>query len=104
MSRRRGVVARVDLDTDGGVSPNAYVPLVTCEVRVFWPPRATEAQIMDAIHDAADQAIEQVLANGDFVATIAGDVRPAGVTVVPPLRGLGVDDSAPVTQAGDQIV
>jgi hypothetical protein len=48
---------------------------------------------MDAIHAAVDQAIAKVLANGNFIATIPA--APAG---------LGVDDSAPMTQTGDQIV
>lgn len=101
MSRRRGAVVRVDVDADGGRSPNAHVPLVTCEVRVFWPPLATEAQIMQAVHDATDKAVGQVLADGRFVATIEQVEHPGTVL---PAGGLGVDDSAPVTQAGDQIV
>lgn len=93
MGKREGVIGSVHTPADGGVSPNARLPYITAELRVHWPPLATEAQIMDAIHAAVDQAVAKVLANGHFIATIPAS--PAG---------LGVDDSAPITQTGDHIV
>ena len=56
MSRRLGFVVRVDHESDGGVSPNAYVPFVTVEVRVFYPPRATRDELDSALQDAFQQA------------------------------------------------
>jgi hypothetical protein len=49
MSSRDGVVVRADVRTDGGVSPNRKIPLVTCEIRLFWPDAAPQDHIDEAI-------------------------------------------------------
>ncbi|WNN93991.1 hypothetical protein SEA_NITRO_35 [Arthrobacter phage Nitro] len=56
MSSRPGIVTKQSVPADGGESPNRYAPFVTAEVRVFWPPKATHEQVMDAIDKAADEA------------------------------------------------
>lgn len=60
MSRRRGFIGTAKVSTDGGVSPNAYMPYVTAEVRVFAPPRATRAEIDVAIEEALADARRQL--------------------------------------------
>lgn len=54
MSRRRGYAASVRLSTDGGVSPNAYNPVITADLRVFAPPTSSRVEI--------DAALDQVIA------------------------------------------
>lgn len=57
MSKRPGLTVAVRNDADGGVSPNAYMPLITAEVRLFWPPRATREQILDSLNEAVEEAL-----------------------------------------------
>jgi hypothetical protein len=61
MASRDGVVVRVDVPCDGGVSPNRKIPLVTAEIRLFWPDKATTVEIMDALTGAVTQAMEEAL-------------------------------------------
>jgi hypothetical protein len=49
MSSRDGVVVRADVRTDGGVSPNRKIPLVSCEIRLFWPDAAPQEHIDEAL-------------------------------------------------------
>ncbi|QIG58511.1 hypothetical protein PQE18_gp33 [Arthrobacter phage DrSierra] len=56
MSSRPGVVTKQSVPADGGESPNRYAPFVTAEFRVFWPPKATEAEIERAIEKAVAEA------------------------------------------------
>ncbi|UYL87675.1 hypothetical protein SEA_VRESIDENCE_35 [Arthrobacter phage VResidence] len=60
MSSRPGVLATHIAPADGGVSPNRYIPSITAEVRVFWPPLATEAEILDALNRAVASAHKQI--------------------------------------------
>lgn len=62
MSSRPGIVVSVKRPADGGESPNGYVPQITAEVRVFWPPRATLGQVLVALDAAYRDAITNVLA------------------------------------------
>lgn len=59
MSARPGVLVTVREAADGGVSPNAYVPMVSVEVRAFWPPKSEPEAVEEAIQRAADQAIDE---------------------------------------------
>lgn len=45
---------------DGGVSPTTYVPYVTVDVRVHWPPRADYATICEAMYQAVREALGKV--------------------------------------------
>jgi len=56
MTRRPGIETTVHLDSDGGVTPNAYSPHISAHVRVYWPPRATDEQIEQALAAALDSA------------------------------------------------
>ncbi|QGZ17334.1 hypothetical protein SEA_KAYLISSA_34 [Arthrobacter phage Kaylissa] len=56
MSSRPGVVTKQSVPADGGESPNRYAPFVTAEIRVFWPPKATDAEIERAIERAVAEA------------------------------------------------
>lgn len=59
MARRPGFAVTVRADADGGVSPNTYMPLITAEVRLFWPPRATREQCLDALNDCVEEAMDK---------------------------------------------
>lgn len=59
MSKRPGFGVTVRADADGGVSPNAYFASITAEVRLFWPPRATREQVLDALHQAVEEALDK---------------------------------------------
>lgn len=61
MSARKAVYSIVDKGCDGGVSPNAYVPRITAEVRVHFPPyTVTQAEVTDALMDAYSDAMRQI--------------------------------------------
>ena len=59
MARRPGFGVTVRHDADGGQSPNFYMPLITAEVRLFWPPKATREQILDALEQAVEEAMDK---------------------------------------------
>lgn len=52
MSNRDGVVIRVDVPCEGGVSPNRKIPLVSVEIRGFWPDPATDQEVSAALLQA----------------------------------------------------
>lgn len=56
MSSRPGVVVSAFAAADGGVSPNRYIPTITVEIRAFWPPKATDAEIDAVLLDALIRA------------------------------------------------
>lgn len=60
MASRIGVIADASLDADGGVSPNRYTPKVSAHIRVYWPPLATESEIMWTLAEAFEDARKQV--------------------------------------------
>ncbi|WGH21108.1 hypothetical protein SEA_CASSIA_35 [Arthrobacter phage Cassia] len=60
MSSRPGVVTKQSVPADGGESPNRYAPFVTAEIRVFWPPKATDEEIETAIHRAVVEARRRI--------------------------------------------
>lgn len=60
MSARPGVVGGASVATGAGQSPNNYRPYITAEVRVFWPPLATDQQIEEAIQAALTHARVQI--------------------------------------------
>ncbi|UIW13450.1 hypothetical protein SEA_AMYEV_34 [Arthrobacter phage Amyev] len=60
MSSRPGVVTKQSAPADGGESPNRYAPFVTAELRVFWPPLATDEQIEDAITRAVAETRKRI--------------------------------------------
>lgn len=65
MSQRPRVHSTVRVPADGGKSPNRYVPEITAEVRVVWPPRADRAAVLGALdraHRDARRALEERLA------------------------------------------
>lgn len=50
MSARKGFYAITDVGCDGGVSPNAYVPRITAEIRLHFPPATvTKDQVREAL-------------------------------------------------------
>lgn len=59
MSARPGVLVTIRRPADGGESPHQTVASITAEVRVFWPPTAPAEDVIQAIRDAADQALQE---------------------------------------------
>lgn len=54
MSARKAHYAIVRQLCDAGISPNRYIPHITCEIRVFHPPHIPEADIRAVIDQALD--------------------------------------------------
>lgn len=59
MSARPGFSVNVTEPADGGESPNRYMPWITAEIRCFWPPKATDAQVLDALQQAHEKALRK---------------------------------------------
>lgn len=58
MAQRPGFLVSKVVGVDGGVSPNAYVPAVTVEIRVHYPPLQigrVEQILADAYAEAMDE-------------------------------------------------
>lgn len=49
MSKRTGVAARFRIPVEQLPSPNSYIPEVSADLRVFFPPNATRAQVERAL-------------------------------------------------------
>lgn len=60
MSQRPGKTFTVRQPTDGGKSPNAYVPEITAEIRVFAPPHTPRDEVATALSIAVSQAFSWV--------------------------------------------
>lgn len=60
VTQRPCVYVLRDEPADGGVSPNAYKPVATVEIRVFWPPRDPAAA-----HRAFEAAVAEARARLD---------------------------------------
>lgn len=57
MSRRIGIQVTHIAEADGGEHPNKFVPLVSAHVRLYWPPLATEREVLDALTEGYLDAI-----------------------------------------------
>jgi hypothetical protein len=62
MSARKSIYAITDQMCDGGVSPNAYVPKITAEIRVHFPPTwgVSEADVRAALYTAHEEALMKI--------------------------------------------
>jgi len=61
MAARKGLLAQVFQPCDGGVSPNAFVPAITVDVRVHFPPfTATEDEVRSAMTEAVAQMHQRI--------------------------------------------
>jgi hypothetical protein len=61
MGHRRNAYVSLTREVHGGVSPNAYVPRITVEVRVFWPPHLDhEEAAIEMLEEAARQAVADI--------------------------------------------
>lgn len=57
MSRRSSVIITHRIPTpNGGVSPNAYIPEITVDIRAFWPPLVTDQELLIAFEEAVSRA------------------------------------------------
>lgn len=58
MSARKGIYRIVDVPCDGGESPNAYVPKITAEVRLHFPPNSVDRrEVYSALYRAYEDAM-----------------------------------------------
>lgn len=60
MSHRVSTYVTGKRKANGGVSPNAFKPWVSAEIRIFWPPLASEDQVLDLLFDLYQQAVTDV--------------------------------------------
>lgn len=61
MSARKSVYAITDEACDGGASPNAYVPRITAEVRMHFPPNTvSETQVRAVLEASYNKTIIQM--------------------------------------------
>jgi uncharacterized sporulation protein YeaH/YhbH (DUF444 family) len=49
MSSRKGLIVQVRLPVEEIPEPNRHIPLITVDLRVYFPPNATKDQIQNAI-------------------------------------------------------
>lgn len=66
MGQRRGVYVRRFANVDGGRSPNAYVPMITVELRAFFPPHlGHEEETARLLTEAYDEAMAHLAEAGE---------------------------------------
>jgi hypothetical protein len=54
VGRRRSVHVVHRVAGDGGETPNRYIPEITVDIRVHFPPNASRRDALIALHDASD--------------------------------------------------
>jgi hypothetical protein len=60
MSARPGIIASKTVRSNGGQSPNNYRGVVTAELRVYWPPLATDEEITIALNSVIQEAQQRI--------------------------------------------
>lgn len=60
MSHRPHAYALVKAPTHRGNPPNTYAPAITAEVRVYWTPTSTRAEILAALDAAYAEALDKI--------------------------------------------
>lgn len=60
MGRRTSASATIRRAAPGGESPNSYIPEVTVDVRVFFPPMTHDSDVRLALHDAYIAVMRQL--------------------------------------------
>lgn len=60
MSQRASVYRVYRISTDGGESPNAFRPLITIEIRVFFPPHTPPHKVADLFVNAAAETLNEI--------------------------------------------
>lgn len=61
MSARKSAYTIVDVPCDGGQSPNAYVPKITAEIRVHYPPSTVSFdEVMAALQSAHTETVIKI--------------------------------------------
>lgn len=61
MSQRPGFIVQVDQPTEnGGVSPNAFRPFVSVQIRVHAPFLCRGSEVREALSEAFNQALDQI--------------------------------------------
>lgn len=60
MSQRASVYVVRRIPTDGGESPNRFVPQITIEIRVFFPPHTSPATVADQFLTVAAETMNEI--------------------------------------------
>lgn len=61
MSARASAYVIKDQPCDGGVSPNAYVPKITVEIRVHYPPNTvTHREVLGVLSQAVQETEDKL--------------------------------------------
>lgn len=79
MARRESVYVHRRAQYQSPPSPNATRNLISCEVRLFYPPNANEDAIDEVLYGAYNEALTRV-----HLALTEREPRPQNVWLVPP--------------------
>jgi hypothetical protein len=60
MARRESVYVVKRVPADGGEPPNRYIPEITVEIRVHFPPDVNRDKVLKAITDAWADGVEKI--------------------------------------------
>ena len=64
MSARKSAYRCLRIPVHGGASPNAYVPQITVEVKVFWPPGLRhEVRAADTLTRAYTETFNEIMSD-----------------------------------------
>lgn len=61
MSQRPSVYVSLRVPCDGGESPNRFLPEITAEIRLFFPPAAMQPNVTNVLLDAIDNAFRDLV-------------------------------------------
>lgn len=61
MAHREGVVVSRLTPFEGPSSPNGTVNQITTEIRVYWPPNASEDYLLDLLEEAYMEAQQRII-------------------------------------------
>lgn len=86
MSRRASVHVTRQIDTDGGESPNAFVPLITIDIRVHFPPHTPPMKVANLFLNTAAETVNQIR---DYV-----DEQPRNVWLAAPVTSYTAEQVA----------
>ena len=67
MSARKSAYVIKDVGCDGGVSPNAYVPRITVEIRVYFPPNTVAHRDVLSLLSQAVAETQEKLSEHEWV-------------------------------------
>jgi hypothetical protein len=60
MSNRKGLIAQAFTSVEPIPEPNRHIPTITADCRVYFPPNATHAQIVQTLDAAIADMLRQI--------------------------------------------